>query len=98
VAGQTICLVDAFGDVRPCGYMEQSAGNVFQPPFREIWERSPRMLSLRDFDGYHGRCGQCEFQTVCGGCRAQAYSISGDVLAEEPFCDYVPLRMRKQPA
>lgn len=95
VAGQTICLVDAFGEVHPCSYMEQSAGNVMRTPFREIWERSPLLLSLRDFDGYGGRCGQCEFRNVCGGCRARAYSITGDLLAEEPFCDYVPLRMRK---
>jgi MoaA/NifB/PqqE/SkfB family radical SAM enzyme len=27
---------------------------------------------------------------VCGGCRARAYSMTGDFLAQEPFCSYVP--------
>jgi MoaA/NifB/PqqE/SkfB family radical SAM enzyme len=29
---------------------------------------------------------------VCGGCRARAYEITGDYLAEEPFCVYEPRR------
>jgi radical SAM protein with 4Fe4S-binding SPASM domain len=95
VAGQTICLIDAFGNVRPCSYMEQVAGNVFRQPFREIWETSPLLLRMRDFDSYGGRCGACEFRNVCGGCRARAYAVTGDVFAEEPFCDYVPLKMRR---
>jgi radical SAM protein with 4Fe4S-binding SPASM domain len=98
VAGQTICLIDAFGDVRPCSYMEPVAGNVFDLPFRKIWEDSPLMRSMRDFDSYGGRCGRCEYRNVCGGCRARAYSVTGDVMAEEPFCDYVPLRMRRERA
>ncbi|MBM4395512.1 MAG: radical SAM protein [Deltaproteobacteria bacterium] len=98
VAGQTICLIDAFGDVRPCSYMEPVAGNVFEQPFRKIWEDSPLMRSMRDFDSYGGRCGRCEYRNVCGGCRARAYSVAGDVMAEEPFCDYVPLRMRRERA
>lgn len=98
VAGQTICLIDAFGEVHPCSYMEQSAGNVLERPFREIWESSPLLRSLRDFDAYKGRCGACEFRPVCGGCRARAWAYTGDVLDEEPLCDYVPVRWRRQGA
>lgn len=98
VAGQTICLIDAFGGVHPCSYMETSAGNVFETPFRKIWEESPLMLSMRDFDAYKGRCGQCEFKNVCGGCRARAWSASGDYLEQEPLCDYVPVRVKRQEA
>jgi AdoMet-dependent heme synthase len=96
VAGQTICLIDAFGNVRPCSYMEPVAGNVFERSFREIWEESPLLKRLRDFDAYKGRCGACEFRNTCGGCRARAYAVTGDVLDEEPFCDYVPVRMRRK--
>jgi len=95
VAGQTICLLDAFGEVHPCSYMEQSAGNVFERPFREIWEESPLLKSLRDFDSYRGRCGVCEFRNVCGGCRARAYAFHGDVMDEEPLCNYVPVKTRR---
>ncbi len=95
IAGQTICLVDAHGDVQPCSYMAVSAGNVKRERFRDIWEKSPLFAELRDFDRYKGRCGACEYLNVCGGCRARADALLGDRLGEEPFCDYVPLRMRR---
>jgi radical SAM protein with 4Fe4S-binding SPASM domain len=40
--------------------------------------------------GYKGSCGKCEYVNVCGGCRARAYAMSGDYLAQEPFCSYQP--------
>ncbi len=46
--------------------------------------------NLRNTDGYSGKCGRCEFRKVCGGCRARAYEISGDYMAEEPYCVYEP--------
>jgi radical SAM protein with 4Fe4S-binding SPASM domain len=45
---------------------------------------------MRDLDGYHGRCGYCEYRRFCGGCRARAYELTGDYLGEEPFCVYEP--------
>jgi radical SAM protein with 4Fe4S-binding SPASM domain len=45
---------------------------------------------LQDVDGYGGKCGICEFRTVCGGCRARALAAVGDYLAEEPACPYQP--------
>lgn len=95
IAAQTICLIDAYGEVQPCSYMPTSAGNVKRQPFREIWERSALFQELRDFDQYGGRCGACEYLNVCGGCRARAEAVLGDRLAEEPFCDYVPLRLQR---
>jgi heme b synthase len=95
IAAQSICLIDAFGDVKPCSYFPLSAGNVKKTPFRKIWEESPLFLELRDFKKYKGRCGTCEYLNVCGGCRARAYAVTGDYLEEEPFCSYVPFRMRK---
>ncbi len=95
IAAQSICLIDAFGDVKPCSYFPMSAGNVKKLPFREIWENSPLFRELRDFGSYKGRCGSCEYLRVCGGCRARAYAVSGDYLQEEPFCTYTPFRMRR---
>ncbi len=37
-----------------------------------------------------GKCGACEFREVCGGCRARAYAVTGDVLAADPGCAYEP--------
>ncbi len=96
IAGQVICLIDVDGNVLPCSYFPKFAGNVRQQSFREIWENSELFHELRDFKKYKDKCGSCEFINVCGGCRARAYAVSGDYLDEEPFCGYVPYRIRKK--
>ncbi|RMD59902.1 MAG: radical SAM protein [Nitrospirae bacterium] len=96
LAGQLIALIDAEGDVLPCSYFPKSAGNIKEQSFKEIWENSDLFKELRDFKGYRGKCGSCEFLNVCGGCRARAYAVYGDYLAEEPFCKYIPKRLKKE--
>jgi radical SAM protein with 4Fe4S-binding SPASM domain len=96
LAGQLICLIDVDGEVLPCSYFAKSAGNIMQTPFKTIWEESDLFLQLRDFKGYKDNCGQCEYVGVCGGCRARSYSMTGDFLAQEPFCNYVPAKLRKK--
>ncbi len=90
LAGQLICLIDVDGEVLPCSYFPKSAGNIRTQPFKNIWENSELFKSLRDFKSYKGSCGSCEYINVCGGCRARSYSMTGDYLAEEPFCNYTP--------
>jgi len=90
LAGQLICLIDVDGEVLPCSYFPKSAGNVRNQSFKDIWENSELFKSLRDFKSYKGSCGSCEYINVCGGCRARSYSMTGDYLAEEPFCNYTP--------
>ncbi|MBW2735697.1 MAG: radical SAM protein, partial [Deltaproteobacteria bacterium] len=72
IAAQSICLIDCMGDVKPCSYFPISAGNVLKTPFAEIWRESKLFAELRDFKGYKGKCGECEYLRVCGGCRARA--------------------------
>ncbi|HEX8947374.1 MAG TPA: radical SAM protein [Dissulfurispiraceae bacterium] len=96
IAGQLICLIDVDGNVLPCSYFPKSAGNVREQSFKDIWEHSELFEDLRDFKKYKGKCGSCEFINVCGGCRARAYSVNGDYLAEEPFCSYMPVRLSKK--
>ena len=95
LAGQLICLIDVDGEVLPCSYFPKSAGNIKTTPFKEIWEESDLFLQLRDFKGYKDNCGQCEYVSVCGGCRARSYAMTGDFLAQEPFCSYVPKKLQK---
>ncbi len=91
LGGISFCFISHVGQVQPCGYLELNCGNVREKPFPEIWEKSSTFQDLRNFDGYGGKCGRCEFRKVCGGCRARAYEISGDYMAEEPYCIYEPL-------
>ncbi len=94
LGGISFCFISHLGQVQPCGYLELNCGNVRQQSFPEIWEKSPIFQDLRNFDGYGGKCGRCEFRRVCGGCRARAYETSGDYLAEEPYCIYQPASMK----
>ena len=90
LAGDGYCFISYRGDVTPCGYLPLVAGNIRERPFREIYLDSPLFRALRDLGHYQGKCGACEFLRLCGGCRARAYSLTGDYLAEEPRCIYQP--------
>ncbi len=92
IAGQVIALIDVDGNVLPCSYFPMPAGNIRTQSFKDIWEHSTLFRELRDFKQYKGKCGSCEFVSLCGGCRARAYAVHGDYLAEEPFCSYIPRR------
>ena len=96
IAAQSICLIDCFGNLKPCSYFHSSVGNVKQIPFKELWFNSTVFNELRDFSRYKGKCGECEYINICGGCRARADAVYGDYLAEEPFCNYIPQRTRKR--
>jgi len=90
-AGKYYCRITPDGDVTPCPYMPVSAGNLRQAGFAELWERGQVFADLRE-PRLGGRCGACEFQLICGGCRCRAYATFGDYLAEDPACAYEPGR------
>src|SRR3972149_1261100 len=96
ICAQTIAFIDSKGNVQPCSYFPVVAGNVKKQHFREIWYRSELFESLRAFEKYKGRCGECEYLNVCGGCRARADAVLEDYLQEEPFCDYIPIRTKRR--
>ncbi len=91
LAGTGVCFVSHRGEVFPCGYLPVEAGNIRRQPFREIWEHSQVFAQLRDPELLGGKCGICQFKQLCSGCRARAYGMWGDYLAEEPFCVYDPV-------
>ena len=90
LGGITFAFISHVGDVQPCGYFDMQLGNVKDVPFSRIWETSPVFADLRDYDRLKGKCGACEYKRVCGGCRARALAATGDYLAEEPYCAYIP--------
>lgn len=90
LAGQLIALLDVDGNVLPCSYFPKTAGNIREQSFKDIWDTSELFKDMRNWKAYKGRCGSCEYVSVCGGCRARAYAVYGDYMAEEPFCTYVP--------
>ncbi len=89
-AGNGFIFVSRRGEVFPSGFMPISAGNVREKSLAEIYREAPLLNDLRDSTLLEGRCGLCEFVGVCGGSRSRAYALTGDPMAEEPFCSYEP--------
>jgi radical SAM protein with 4Fe4S-binding SPASM domain len=96
LAGQAVCFVSHTGEVFPCGYLPVSSGNVKTLGLPRIWRESQVFADLRDDTKLDGKCGCCEYKKVCMGCRARAFAMAGDYLAEEPNCGFTPLRIRGQ--
>ncbi len=88
-AGTYYCRVTPDGDVTPCPYMPLSVGNLRQTRFAELWHESTVLRQFREARR-GGRCGECEFGELCGGCRCRAYATTGDFLAEDRSCTYRP--------
>lgn len=82
IAGQYYCRIYPNGDVTPCPYLPIKLGNIRETSFRDIWFNSPVFQAFRDPSQLKGKCGECEYKVICGGCRARAYGLSSD------FIDY----------
>ncbi len=89
-AGNGFVFISRRGEVFPSGFMPISVGNVREQSLVDIYRQAPLFNDLRDPGKLEGRCGLCEFAGVCGGSRSRAYAVTGDPLAEEPFCTYEP--------
>ena len=90
LAGTAYCVITPTGDVQPCPYLPLPVGNVRQTPFTQIWAGNPVFDTLRHTKP-SGRCGDCDHEAICGGCRARAFYYSGgDYMAQEPWCLYRP--------
>lgn len=89
LAGRAYIRIDPEGNVTPCPYMPVVAGNVKDTSLAAIWEGAPEFRLMRD-GAYRGRCGDCEYAGICGGCRARALSDRGDMMDEDPLCTYEP--------
>ncbi len=92
LGGQGFAFISHKGIVQICGFLEMEAGNLRSEKydFGIIWRESALFEQIRAVDKYHGKCGRCEYRRVCGGCRARAFTMTGDFLGDEPQCLYEP--------
>lgn len=87
--GTQYCRITPDGKLTPCPYLPEVAGDLRTQSFSEIWRSAPLFRQLRE-GTLGGKCGRCEYQKLCGGCRARAFALEGDVLAADPSCTYEP--------
>ncbi len=87
--GYGIIFVAYNGDVYPSGFAPLKLGNVKVDSLVDIYRESEVLRKIRRAE-FKGRCGICEFRYICGGSRARALAIKGDILEEDPACVYLP--------
>ncbi|MFZ1670493.1 MAG: TIGR04053 family radical SAM/SPASM domain-containing protein [Candidatus Nanopelagicales bacterium] len=89
-AGSGFVFISHHGDVHPSGFLPIGAGNIRSESLTTIYQQSALFVGLRDPGQLLGRCGECEFNTVCGGSRSRALAVTGNVWETDPLCNYQP--------
>ncbi|HYM76395.1 MAG TPA: radical SAM protein [Candidatus Dormibacteraeota bacterium] len=85
-----LIFINYHGEAYPSRFLPLSAGNVTAESLSHVYGTSPLFVSLRDSSRLHGKCGRCPVRSICGGSRARAYVMTGDLFASDPCCAYEP--------
>ena len=89
IAGIHYCRITPEGGVTACPYISTEVGNIRSKSFLALWGSSNDFIRLRA-PKLQGKCGACEYQQLCGGCRARPVALGQDLMAEDPLCVYQP--------
>lgn len=74
------------GTVLPCRRLPIPIGNLLNDSIFKIWYTSDLLWEIRNKNNLKGKCNGCELIPRCSGCRAIAYAVTGNYLAEDPQC------------
>lgn len=88
--GNGFVFVDHVGQICPSGFLPIACGTVRTDSLVRVYRQHELFQRLRNPDGLEGKCGRCEYRSVCGGSRARAYFASGSPTASDPLCLYEP--------
>jgi PqqA peptide cyclase len=93
--GRRSLNVTPSGKVLPCHAAETIPGltfwNVTEHALADIWENSPAFRAFRGTDWMPEPCASCARRDIdFGGCRCQAFALTGDVTATDPVCHLSP--------
>lgn len=88
--GHGVMFVSNTGDICPAGFLPLVTGNVRTDRIVDVYRHSPVFQALHEPARFEGRCGACEYHTLCGGSRARAFVATGNALESDPFCAYEP--------
>lgn len=95
--GNVFLTVTPDGTALPCHAARDLPGmslpNVKDISIKDIWEGSNDFNRFRGFDWMQEPCRSCdEKEKDFGGCRCQAYMLTGDPAATDPVCSKSPKR------
>jgi PqqA peptide cyclase len=93
--GRRSLNVTPSGKVLPCHAAETIPGlefwNVRDHSLADIWASSPAFNAFRGTDYLPEPCASCERREIdFGGCRCQAFALTGDARATDPVCHLSP--------
>ncbi len=93
--GRRSLNVTPSGRVLPCHAAEVIPGlefwSVRDHPLEEIWTSSPAFNAFRGTDWMQEPCASCpRREQDFGGCRCQAFLLTGDARATDPVCHLAP--------
>lgn len=93
--GRRFIDVTPDGTVLPCHAARSITGLVFHRvgdhSLRDAWENSPGMRAFRGDEWMVEPCRSCPKKAVdYGGCRCQAFALTGDARVADPACSLSP--------
>ena len=89
IAGTHYCRITPEGGITACPYIPNEIGNIREHSFWKIWDQAADFQSLRQ-PVLKGKCGYCEYQKLCGGCRARPLAVGSDLMDAVFLCAYQP--------
>jgi pyrroloquinoline quinone biosynthesis protein E len=94
--GRAFLTVAPDGAVLPCQTAREIPGlefpNVREAGLEEIWFHAPVFRRFRGTDWMPEPCRSCERREIdFGGCRCQAFLLTGDAATTDPVCHLSPL-------
>ena len=89
-AGDGFMFIDHLGGICPSGFLPEVRGNVRRDQLAKVYREDELFIKLRDHDQLIGRCGVCEYRQICGGSRARAFAVTGNVWETDPACAHQP--------
>ena len=97
--GRSIMVVTPSGKALPCHAAQTLPGlafdNVRERPVADIWKHGSAFNAFRGTDWMKEPCRSCDRREIdYGGCRCQAFAITGDAAATDPACDLSPEHAR----
>jgi radical SAM protein with 4Fe4S-binding SPASM domain len=81
--------VDVDGELSPDRSIPVRLGHVRDSDLLHWFQSNPLLSALRDPDSVEGKCGACRYRTNCGGSRARALAVTGNLFASDPACAFV---------
>ena len=99
IAGKYMSVIEN-GDIIPCSFNDRiRLGNIQNKSLKQTWgelQKSELAIQLSDRKNLKGKCGVCEYNDVCGGCRTRAEMYTGDIFESDPSCAYIPKSLRER--